>query len=201
MRKKLPNSLIALFCLLFVGMLIYAVYHSSTKQTTSQAVTVKSSQKKSATSTSSAASSSASTSTETSKHYPDLTQYQNLSVNVSLKKQQMSILSDNQPIFTTTVSPGAADSPTPTGNFVIEAERGDFFYNASSGEGAYYWVSFKEHGIYLFHSVPTDQYGNEIPEEAAKLGTPSSHGCVRMSRTDAKWFYQNIPEGTSVTIQ
>ncbi|KLJ94963.1 hypothetical protein WB05_04275 [Streptococcus agalactiae] len=95
----------------------------------------------------------------------------------------------------------AKESPTPKGTFVIEPERGDFFYNASSKEGAYYWVSFKEHGIYLFHSVPTDQQGNEIPEEAKQLGKAASHGCVRMSRADAKWFYENIPQGTTVTIK
>ncbi|MCC9912611.1 L,D-transpeptidase, partial [Streptococcus agalactiae] len=25
--------------------------------------------------------------------------------------------------------------------------------------------------------------------------------CVRMSRADAKWFYENIPQGTTVTIK
>ncbi|WP_242018951.1 L,D-transpeptidase [Streptococcus agalactiae] len=74
-------------------------------------------------------------------------------------------------------------------------------YHIRFKEGAYYWVSFKEHGIYLFHSVPTDQQGNEIPEEAKQLGKAASHGCVRMSRADAKWFYENIPQGTTVTIK
>lgn len=84
---------------------------------------------------------------------------------------------------------------------MIEAERGDFFYNASVAEGAYYWVSFKGHGIYLFHSLPTDRFGNEIPSEASKLGTPSSHGCVRLARSDAKWLYENIPTNTPITIE
>lgn len=133
--------------------------------------------------------------------YPDLTSYQELSVHVSIADQVMTIIGDGKVIFKTSVSTGAKESPTPTGTFVIEPERGDFFFNQASEEGAYYWVSFKDHGIYLFHSLPTDQYGNEIPEEAERLGQPASHGCVRMSRADAKWFYENIPEGISVTIE
>ncbi|HEL0560939.1 TPA: L,D-transpeptidase [Streptococcus equi subsp. zooepidemicus] len=133
--------------------------------------------------------------------YPDLASYQELSVHVSIADQVMTIIGDGKVVFKTSVSTGAKESPTPTGTFVIEPERGDFFFNHESGEGAYYWVSFKDHGIYLFHSLPTDQYGNEIPEEAEKLGQPASHGCVRMSRADAKWFYDNIPEGISVIIK
>ncbi|MBJ8326205.1 L,D-transpeptidase [Streptococcus sp. CSL7591-lung] len=141
---------------------------------------------------------------ETSKQedpfYPDLAQYNDLSIEVSIAEQKMSILSGSQVIFSTTVSTGAPDSPTPTGQFIIEPERGDFFFNEASGEGAYYWVSFKDHGIYLFHSLPTDRYGNEIPEEAARLGRPSSHGCIRMPRETAKWFYENIPGAIPVQI-
>ncbi|MCU9533089.1 L,D-transpeptidase [Streptococcus sp. CSL10205-OR2] len=132
--------------------------------------------------------------------YPDLAQYNDLSIKVSIAEQKMSILSGNQVIFSTVVSTGAPDSPTPTGQFIIEPERGDFFFNEASGEGAYYWVSFKDHGLYLFHSLPTDRYGNEIPEEAARLGMPSSHGCVRMPRETAKWFYENIPSAIPVQI-
>lgn len=132
--------------------------------------------------------------------YPDLSQYSNLRIHVDIEDQTMQILSGDQIIFSTTVSTGKADSPTPRGNFIIEQERGDFFYNAASQEGAYYWVSFKDHGIYLFHSIPTDENGNEIPEEAQALGTPVSHGCVRMTRADAKWFFENIPSDIPVLI-
>lgn len=135
------------------------------------------------------------------KTYPNLNKYSNLEIHVSSTRQTMTITSNDKVIFKTIVSTGAKESLTPKGTFVIEPERGDFFYNASSKEGAYYWVSFKEHGIYLFHSVPTDQQGNEIPEEAKQLGKAASHGCVRMSRADAKWFYENIPQGTTVTIK
>src|SRR5699024_11470649 len=78
----------------------------------------------------------------------------------------------------------------------------DLFYNAQSGEGANYWVSFKDHGIYLFHTVPVDANGNYVVSEAEQLGKSSnSHGCVRLSVADAKWFYENIKTGTKVVVE
>ena len=53
-----------------------------------------------------------------------------------------------------------------------------------------WWVSFKDWGVYLFHSVPG--IGTEtLEEEADKLGTPL-HGCVRLNH-NAKWIDDNIP--------
>jgi len=36
--------------------------------------------------------------------------------------------------------------------------------------------------------------------QEALLGTPASHGCVRMSNTDIREFFDEIPEGTPVEI-
>lgn len=94
------------------------------------------------------------------------------------------------------------DTETPAGNFKIDKYRGTFFYNSNPDveEGAKYWVGFIG-ANFLFHSVPTDKNGNIIQTEAKKLGTPASHGCVRMSMADAKWFYETIPTGSNVVIQ
>lgn len=224
MRKRLPIGLVLLLGLVTISILaVLGLYaqagkteqsqvstsqqstsaHSQTSQVASQtdsSVSELSSTSTDSTDPSQAEPTSSSSSAE-QEGYPDLSQYQQLAVYVSTAKQEMTIRSGEQVLFKTSVSTGAPESPTPTGQFVIEAERGDFFYNASSGEGAYYWVSFKDHGIYLFHSLPTDQAGNEIPEEAARLGKPASHGCVRMPRATAKWFYENIPEGIPVIIE
>lgn len=209
MRKRLSKAMMGLIALLaMVGILALAWGQWSS----STAATVSTKQKTSQTVTHKPASQTANKSQQTKSEpdpklpkqntdYPDLSQYDDLAIKVSTKQQKMTILSGDNPLFQTTVSTGAPESPTPLGQFVIEPERGDFFFNNASGEGAYYWVSFKGHGIYLFHSLPTDQQGNEIPEEAALLGKKASHGCVRMSRQDAKWFYETIPEGISVTIE
>lgn len=81
------------------------------------------------------------------------------------------------------------DNSTPKGTFEIQTERGQFFYNSKSGEGAHYWTSFKDHGIYLFHTVPTNRKGHYLKDEAKALGhSANSHGCVRLSVPDAKYI-------------
>ncbi|MDB6823838.1 L,D-transpeptidase [Bifidobacterium longum] len=52
----------------------------------------------------------------------------------------------------------------------------------------------------LFHTVPTDSSGRYIVSEANKLGSPASHGCVRLTVPDVKWLYEQLPQGTTVHI-
>lgn len=49
----------------------------------------------------------------------------------------------------------------------------------------------------LFHSVPYDAKDPSTlqTEEYNLLGTSASHGCVRLSAGDAKWLYDNCPNG------
>lgn len=128
---------------------------------------------------------------------PDLSRYPNLSVEVNLAKQRVYVRSDGHTVYAMIASTGMDDS-TPHGSFTIGV-RGDHFYNPDERMGADYWVCIK--GPYLFHSVPTNEHaGQYLEDEGAKLGRPASHGCVRLSVADAKWFYDQIPTGTPVTI-
>ncbi|WP_081887398.1 L,D-transpeptidase [Bifidobacterium callitrichos] len=128
---------------------------------------------------------------------PDLSHYRNLSIDVSLAKQRVYIKSDGATIYSMIVSTGMNDT-TPHGSFTIGV-RGDHFYNPEERMGADYWVRIT--GPYLFHSVPTNENAGEyLADEGDKLGRPASHGCVRLSIADAKWFYDQIPSGTPVTI-
>ena len=36
--------------------------------------------------------------------------------------------------------------------------------------------------------------------EAEKLGSPASHGCIRLSIADSKWLYDQLPTGTPIHI-
>lgn len=118
-------------------------------------------------------------------------------MDVSLAKQEVYVKSNGKTIYTMIASTGM-DDVTPHGTYTISV-RGDHFYNASEGRGADYWVQF--YGPYLFHSVPTGTNSGEyMEEEGNKLGQPASHGCVRLTVADAEWFYNQIPEGTPVTI-
>lgn len=57
-------------------------------------------------------------------------------------------------------------------------------------------------GSYLFHSV---NFTARRPDSLKvsnfnNLGTADSGGCVRLQVADAKWIYDNVPEGTPVKI-
>ena len=142
--------------------------------------------------------------------YPDLSKVKNLWVKVSLKGNRTYLYDGSKLIYTMYSSGGVYQkdaktgkmkSTTPTGTFYVQAERGDSFYNQELGEGANYYVSWLNHGEYLFHSVPTKADGSYNLKEAAKLGkSTGSHGCIRLSVPDAKWMEQNLPEGTKVVI-
>ena len=122
-----------------------------------------------------------------------------LKIEVSLEDQRVLVLDAKDRVVQDYVcSSGKAGDDTPTGTFTV-SDRGKSFYNPDVGEGAYYWTRF--YGTFLFHSLPFDENQKMEPEEAAKLGTPASHGCIRLEVDNAKWIYDNIPDGTKVTIQ
>ncbi len=120
-------------------------------------------------------------------------------IDVSIGEQKVRIYDGDTLVKDWTASTGVNNS-TPTGTFLLQ-NRGDWFFSSKYQQGARYWVSFKDWGTYLFHSVPMDRQGTVIDEEAAKLGTPASHGCVRLAIEDAQWLYRNIPTGTPVSIR
>lgn len=97
-----------------------------------------------------------------------------------------------------TCSTGIANENTPIGMYLI-GKRGSSFYSAKYKQGGYNWVRFNYN--FLFHSVPFDKNRVIITEEAQKLGQQASHGCVRLSMEDSKWFYLIIPEGSLVVVQ
>ena len=133
--------------------------------------------------------------------YPDPAAHPGLSLEVSLQDQRVYVRDGSELLYTMYASTGMDDS-TPRGSFRIQNERGDHFYNPGEGMGARYYTSFLNHGVFLFHSVPTDSKGGYIKEEADMLGIrPGSHGCIRLTVPDARWIMQSVPTGTPVVIE
>ena len=133
--------------------------------------------------------------------YPDPAAHPGLSLEVSLQDQRVYVRDGSQLLYTMYASTGMDDS-TPRGSFRIQNERGDHFYNPGEGMGARYYTSFLNHGVFLFHSVPTDSKGGYIKEEANMLGIrPGSHGCIRLTVPDARWIMQSVPTGTPVLVK
>jgi len=135
-----------------------------------------------------------------SKPYPNLKKHKHAFIKVSIAKQRVYIMASKKKVlYTMKCSTGKKSSPTPKGTFHIQ-NRGKSFYNASSREGARYWTSFKDWGVYLFHTVPTNAKGKYVVSEAKKLGKRASHGCVRLSVADAHWIYTHVPAKMKVVI-
>ena len=136
--------------------------------------------------------------------YPDLKTLNNFWIHVKIGNNRVYLMNNNDVVYTMYCTAGYYDhgiSTTPTGTFHIQNERGKSFFNRSLGEGANHWTSFLDHGVYLFHTVPTDAYGNYKPYEASQLGiNQGSHGCIRLSIPDAAWIQYNVPTGTKVVI-
>jgi hypothetical protein len=132
-------------------------------------------------------------------------QGKNWTVTVSIADQKTYVYKNGRLLRAAVCSTGLqdGDNDTPAGDYILNEsgrKRGTFFFSKKSGEGARYWVGFIG-GTYLFHSVPVTEHNTLIPEEAAKLGKPASHGCIRMSMRNAKWFYRTVPDGARVHIQ
>ncbi|MFT8872816.1 MAG: L,D-transpeptidase [Sporolactobacillus sp.] len=135
--------------------------------------------------------------------YPALATGESVWLDVSVAKQRLYVKNGNTVVYTMVISSGLDTNPdttTPTGTYYIQAERGMWFYSSKYQMGAEYWVSWKNHGEFLFHSVPMDKNRNVIPADAAKLGQKDSHGCIHLTVPDAKWIYDNIPLNTKVVI-
>lgn len=131
-----------------------------------------------------------------------------LKIVVDKKTQTLSIYQNNKLVSKMLISTGIAtnnDNTTPSGTFQLQPEHGKWFYNPKQGveEGAWNWISFKDHGVYLFHSVPCDRQQKPVPDKMGKLGHRNSHGCVQMSFPDNQWFYDTFANkvGTQVIVK
>lgn len=90
--------------------------------------------------------------------------------------------------------PGKPSTPTVKGEFTIYG-RGKSF--GSRSYTCWYYTQF--YGNYLLHSVLYNR-GSMTQIQDGTLGKQVSHGCVRLDINNAKWLYDNIPNGTKVVI-
>ena len=95
-------------------------------------------------------------------------------------------------------SVGLPSTPTPTGTFYTSNK---YRWHTLMGPSYGQYCTRIVGGI-LFHSVAGRNMTsyNLNARDYNKLGSPASHGCVRLCVRDAKWIYDNCPSGTKVTI-
>ena len=102
------------------------------------------------------------------------------------------------PVRAMVASTGKAGCETPPGTFSI-SNRAAWMYMADGSYGQY---ATRFNGAILFHSIC---YKKKDPStlmtyEYNALGGSASLGCVRLQTADAKWVFDNCPQGTKVTV-
>ncbi len=89
---------------------------------------------------------------------------------------------------------GKASTPTVRGVYYVGG-KGRYF---NTGTNARCWYYTQFYGNYLFHSVIYDRQSSPVRILDGTMGAAVSHGCVRLTLTNAKWIYDNIPANTKV---
>ena len=97
-------------------------------------------------------------------------------------------------------STGTKKNPTPLGTTLMPSKRARWGYFPTWDSHAQYLTRIDSANA--FHSVlysAADENTLSVKSFNA-LGTPASHGCVRLYVSDAKWIYDNCSTGTIITV-
>lgn len=97
-------------------------------------------------------------------------------------------------------STGTSRNPTPLGTTIMPKKRARWGYFPTWDSHAQYLTRIDSANA--FHSVlytAADETTLSV-ESFDSLGSPASHGCVRLYVSDAKWIYDNCEAGTIITV-
>lgn len=102
------------------------------------------------------------------------------------------------PVKAMTCSVGKSKTPTPRGTYYTQKK---YRWRELMGPSYGQYCTKVVRGIY-FHSVAgyNKTSYNLSAYDYNKLGSPASHGCIRLCVRDAKWIYDNCKISTKVTI-
>ena len=121
---------------------------------------------------------------------------------VSLADQMMYAKFGDITVWSMQVSSGAWKTPTPRGNYkVLSKQELRIGFKAPHYRMPYFQL-FDARG-YGFHSLPylANDGGTFWSEALSHIGTPVSHGCVRMLPEDAVTLYEFTSIGTPIVIR
>jgi lipoprotein-anchoring transpeptidase ErfK/SrfK len=111
-------------------------------------------------------------------------------IEVDLSKQKVYALEGNNVVRRMVVSTGTSRYPTPTGKFRIYAKyrsvtmSGPGYHLKGVPYTMYFYRGYALHGTYWHNN----------------FGHRMSHGCINLTKSDAKWLYNWAPKGTQVVI-
>ncbi|MFZ3559957.1 MULTISPECIES: L,D-transpeptidase [unclassified Streptomyces] len=124
---------------------------------------------------------------------------------VSVPGHTLKVTKNGKPVRTLSINAGSSEYPTWNGTMaVIDKQKKVHMTSCSvgiscdKGSPNYYdltlpWdVHLTQSGTYVHYST-----GDPNPGSGSARG---SHGCVHLSMSDAKWFYEQVKQGDPVTI-
>ncbi len=117
-------------------------------------------------------------------------------ITITLKDQKLHQVFGGITYSTYTVSSGKPGMRTPTGTFTV-LNKNKRAWSNSAKLWMPWWMAFTKVGNGI-HELPEWPGGKK--EGASHLGTPVSHGCVRLGVGPAKALYDWAPVGTKIVI-
>lgn len=117
-------------------------------------------------------------------------------IRIELKKQLLHEALGGIVYSSYSVSTGKSGMRTPTGTFKV-LSKNPRAWSKSAGLWMPWWMAFTARGNGI-HELPEWPGGKK--EGANHLGTPVSHGCVRLGVGPAKTLFDWAPIGTTVII-
>lgn len=118
-------------------------------------------------------------------------------IEIVIDNQELSYYMGPKQMGTFTVSTGAPGYETPIGTFHIN-NKIDRAWSRSARLWMPFWLPFIG-GLYGIHELP--EWPGGIKEGEEHLGTPASHGCVRLGIGAAETLYNWAEVGTEVVIR
>jgi lipoprotein-anchoring transpeptidase ErfK/SrfK len=123
---------------------------------------------------------------------------------VVLDEQRAYFYNKNRRLIATLPVSTGVDDQTPVGVFKVFSKSAQTFYTPNPRERMRFMTRFtvgREGGNIGFHGIPytATKYG-EVPFYTPLGLAPSSHGCIRMRVSDAKWVFQNMAIGSTVSV-
>ncbi|MCC6643487.1 L,D-transpeptidase, partial [Candidatus Peregrinibacteria bacterium] len=123
------------------------------------------------------------------------------SIKVDLSEQKMYISLGDQVVREFPVSTGKAKTPTPTGSFQIQFKQDVRVASSSPHYIMPRFMQFKKGG-YGIHALPSlaNDHGVFWREALNHIGSPRSHGCIRLLPEDAEFTFSFADVGTPVNV-
>jgi len=118
-------------------------------------------------------------------------------IDINLASQMLTTFQDGKLLDSYLISSGKASMPTPKGTFKIE-NKTPRAWSKEFGLFMPWWNALVPDGKFGIHELP--EWPGGYKEGANHLGTPVSHGCVRLGVGPAKIVYDWAPIGTPVVI-